>query len=84
MCCIVKWYSFDVGESARPVPKMEDNVWLVICHSVLNIFAPTSHVWRLWAGEERKTYPGFSVHWSVYTFNSFHRSSFATLVPDKA
>ena len=34
-------------------------------------------------GEKKNTYLGFSVHWSAYTFNSFHCGSFPASVCPK-
>ena len=71
-------------QSANPATKMEDNIWLAGCmpFHIEHIRTYLACVKAL--GEKKKTYTGISVHWSVYKFNSFHRGSIATPVPEKA
>jgi len=41
------------GESAHLAPKMEDNIWLVICHSVLNILRTCLACVKALGGEKK-------------------------------
>ena len=41
----------------HPVPNIESHPFLAVCHCLLNIFAATLHIWRL--------YPPSAASWSV-------------------